>query len=60
MDTLAKVYDVLILNILKLLDYIDKSQAGAQKGRGCLEQIVSLKLPCDYARFKKVRLYFVH
>ena len=36
----------------------DKSQPIAQKGRGCLEQISSLRLLGDYARYKKVKLYF--
>ena len=35
MDTLAKVYDKLLLNRLSLWSLIDKCQAGAQKGRSC-------------------------
>lgn len=57
MDTLAKIYDVLLLNRLKLWCHIDQCQAGAQKGRGCLEQIVALRLLSDYAKYKKVKLY---
>ena len=57
MDTLAKVYDKLILNRLTLWSSIDKCQAGAQKGRGCIEQIMSLRLIVDLAKFKKKKLY---
>ena len=52
MDTLAKIqyYDTLIrLNRLKLWCDVDKCQAGAQERRGCIEQIVSLRLLWDYA-----------
>lgn len=57
MDTLAKIFDTLILNRLKLWFNIDKCQAGAQKGRGCLEHVISLRLLCDYANYKKNKLY---
>ena len=57
MDSLAKIYDILILNRLQLWCNIDPSQAGAQRKRGCLEQIIALRLLCNYALFKKVKLY---
>ena len=57
MDTLAKIYDTLILNRLTLWCNIHKCQAGAQKKRSCIEQILTLRLLCDYAIFKKVKLY---
>lgn len=57
MDTLAKVYDTMILNRLKLWWSIDKCQAGAQKQRGCVEQITALRLLCDYVMYKKRKLY---
>lgn len=37
--------------------HIDKCQAGAQKGRSCLEQILSLRLIIDYVKNKKLKLY---
>lgn len=58
MDTLAKLYEILILNRLKLWWSIDKCQAGAQKNRGCLEQICALRLLCDYAVYKKKKHLF--
>ena len=57
MDTLAKIYDTLILNRLLLWCNIDKCQAGAQKGRSCLEQIFTLRMLIDYAIKKKSKLY---
>ena len=60
MDTLAKVYDKLLLNRLSLWSAIDKCQAGAQKGRGCIEQILTLRLLVDLAKCKKKKLCFIH
>ena len=57
MDTLAKVYDMLIMNRLKVWMEIDKCQAGCMEKRGCLEQIFALRMLCDYAIYKKVKLY---
>ena len=57
MDTLAKIYDKLLLNRLLLWSSIDKCQAGAQKGRGCIEQIMTLRLLIDLAKSKKKKLY---
>ena len=57
MDTLSKLYDTLIMNRLRLWVDVDKCQAGAMKKRGCLEQIMTLRLLCDYAKHMKVKLY---
>ena len=57
MDTLAKIYDTLIMNRLVLWFHIDKCQAGAQKGRSCLEQIFTLRLLINYVIHRKVKLY---
>ena len=59
MDSLAKIYDILILNRLSIWLNIDKCQAGAQKGRSCLEQICTLRMLCDYAVCKKLKLYIL-
>ena len=50
MDTLAKIYDKIILNRLTQWASIDKCQAGAQKGRGCIEQIMCLRLLVDIVK----------
>ena len=57
MNTLAKLYDTLLLNRLTMWANVDKCQAGSQKGRGCIEQIMTLRMLCDYAKYKKVKLY---
>ena len=59
MDTLAKIYDTMIMNRLLLWFHIDKCQAGAQKGRSCLEQIFTLRLLCDFVVNKKLKLYIL-
>ena len=56
MDTLAKIFYMLILNRLRLWYYVDEYQAGGQKGRSCLEHIFALML-CDYAKKERVKLY---
>ena len=61
MDTLAKVYDTLINRRLTewISTSLDKAQAGGQKGRGCIEQILTVRLLIDYAKSKKVKLYLL-
>ena len=59
MDSLAKIFDVLILNRLILWVDIDKCQAGSQKGRSCLEQILTLRLLIDFVKKKKFKLYIL-
>ena len=35
-------------------------QAGCQEKRGCIEQILTLRLLCDYAKKKRVKLYLLY
>jgi len=56
-DTLGKLYDTVLFNRLKLWITIDKCQAGSQEGRGCSEQMLSLRLLIDYAKCKKKKLF---
>ena len=56
-DSLAKLYDKILYNRLKLWFTIDKCQAGGQEKRGCPEQIMSLRLLVDYAKGKKTKLF---
>ena len=44
MDSLAKIYDTVINKRLELWANIDEAQVGPQKGRGCIEQIMALRL----------------
>ena len=57
MNTLAKIYDMLINNRLLRWYSIDKCQAGGQRRRGCIEQIVTLCLLIDFAKYKRQKLY---
>ena len=52
-DTLAKLYDKVIANRLMLWMNIDKNQAGGLENRGCIEQILSIRLLIDYANVRK-------
>ena len=51
MNTLAKVYEMLLFGRLTLWSAIGKCQAGAQKGRGCIEHILALHLLIDFVKF---------
>ena len=59
MDTIAKVFDSLLCSRLERWFHPDREQAGAQKGRGCTEQIVTLRLLFDYALSKRALLFVV-
>ena len=59
MNSLAKIYDSLIHERLKSWHTLLREQAGAQKGRGCIELIVTLRLIFQYAIKSKSKLYVV-
>ena len=40
MDSLAKIFYMIVLNSLKLWYYVDQCQAGAQKKSSCLEHVL--------------------
>ena len=56
-DTFAKLFDAVLCRRLERWYKPDREQAGAQKGRGCIEHILSLKLLMDYAISKHVKLF---
>ena len=56
-NTLAKLYDMMIHERLYRWCTFDKSQAGGQPGRGCIEQIMTLRLAIDYAAQFNSKLY---
>ena len=56
-DTLAKLYDRILYNRLRVWINIDKCQAGAQEKRGCEEQRMALRMLIDYAKEKKKKLF---
>ena len=60
MDTIAKVFDSLLCSLSNgAWFHLDREQAGAQKGRGCTEQIVTLRLLFEYALSKRALLFVV-
>mgnify|MGYP001551171155 CR=1 FL=1 len=59
MDSLAKLYDIVLNRRLNLWFQPDREQAGAQKGRSCLEHLLSLRLLIDSARHKRRKLFVV-
>jgi hypothetical protein len=56
-DTLAKLYDRILYNRLRVWVNIDKCQAGGQEKRGCEEQRMALRMLIDYAKGKKKKLF---
>ena len=57
MNSLAKIFDSLVYK--KLYDFFKpmREQAGAQKFRGCIENIVSLRFIFHYALKRKITLF---
>jgi hypothetical protein len=59
MDSAAKVYDHLLNRRLTQWMSIDAAQAGSQKGRECLEQIITLRILIDTAKRQKKKLFLL-
>ena len=59
MDSVAKLFDTIICARLQRWFVPDREQAGAQRGRGCMELVVTLRLLIDYAISKKRKLFIV-
>ena len=57
MNSIAKFYDMVLYSRLKQWFRPYREQAGSQEKRGCLEHIVTLRLLCDMARRKKLKLF---
>ena len=57
LNALCKVYDSILNRRLTRWFKPQPEQAGAQEGRGCIEQILCLRLLIDYARKSKKTLY---
>ena len=54
---IAKLYDMVLCCRLEQWFVPYREQAGAQRGRGCLEHLVTLRLLTDYSRQKKKKLF---
>ena len=59
LDALYKVYDSILADRFNLWYKPDVEQAGAQAGRGCQEQLLTLRLLIDVARKSKQRLFIL-
>lgn len=59
LDALYKVYDSILADRFNLWYKPDVEQAGAQAGRGCQEQLLTLRLLIDIARKSKQTLYIL-
>ncbi len=57
LNSLAKLFDKVLCNRLNWWFRPLREQAGAQRGRGCLEHIVTLRLLVDAAKRKKLKLF---
>ena len=59
-DTFAKLYDIILARRLETWMKPSREQAGGQRGRGCTEQILSLRLLFDYAISRKKKLFITY
>jgi len=60
MDSAAKLYDIILNHRLSQWFRPDREQAGSQKGRGCIEHLITLRLLIDFARHKKTKLFIIY
>lgn len=58
-DNMFKIFDRILYKRLSLWYKPEIEQAGAQKGRDCLEQILTIRLLCDYAKKSKHKLFLL-
>ena len=58
-DTIYRIFEKVLYNRLVAWYRPSKEQAGCQEKRGCLEQILTARLLCDYAKKKRVKLYLL-
>ena len=56
-NSIAKLFDMVLCNRLELWFKPYREQAGAQRGRDCIEHIVTLRLLTDFAKKKKRKLF---
>ena len=56
-SSIAKLYDMILCSRLKTWFKPYREQAGSQEKRSCTEHIVCLRLLCDMARRKKLKLF---
>jgi hypothetical protein len=54
-----KLFDIMLYNHLSQWYRPCREQAGCQKGRGCLEQILTLRLIIDFCKKRKYKLFLL-
>ena len=59
MESAAKLYDSILNRRLGQWFQPDREQAGSQRGRGCIEHIMALRLLINFARHKRQKLYLL-
>ena len=59
-DTIYRIFDKILYNRLTLWYKPSVEQAGCQEKRGCVEQILTIRLLCDYAKKKRVKLFLLY
>jgi hypothetical protein len=59
MDTFAKLFDSILNKRLEQWFQPDREQAGSQRGRGCVEHLLTLRLLIDFAIHKKKKMFVV-
>ena len=57
MSSIAKLYDMLLCCRLEHWFKPCREEAGAHRGRGCTEHILTLRLLTDYAKQKKQKIF---
>lgn len=60
LNSITKVYDLILCERLRAWFIPYREQAGAQEGRGCTEHIVTLRLLTDFAKKKRKTPYLSH
>ena len=56
-NCLAKLFDLVLSSRLNSWFVPYREQAGSQKGRGCIEHIVTLHLLMDMAKKRRLKLF---
>lgn len=60
MNCNAKIYDYVLSNRLQRWFQPDREQAGGQRGRSCMDHVVTLRLLFNYARETKQKLFVLY
>lgn len=59
LNSIAKIYDMVLSNRIGQWFKPYREQAGSQEGRGCTEHLVTLRILLDVARRKRLKLFIV-